>query len=155
MEASCKRYGGGVELHVERTIAAPREQVFDYLADPASLKAAALVFKAKYAKGSSGPAQGAVREVAGAGTWFREEYTAYDRPQSYSYLILRSFPVFIHKGGTLSFTPRGDGTHVDWDTVYTHPAWMGGKAFEAVSSRLLRMSFLSVLAGCAKALEKT
>jgi uncharacterized protein YndB with AHSA1/START domain len=148
------RYGGAVELHVERTIAAPSDQVFDFLADPASLKGAPLVLSAKYASGSSGPGAGAVRQVAGAAMWFREEYTAYDRPRSYSYLILRSFPVFKHEGGTLTFTPQGDGTHVDWDTVYTHPAWMGGKAFEAVSSRLLRMSFLSVLAGCAKALEK-
>ncbi len=144
-----------VELHVERTIAAPPERVFDFLADPKSLTAPPLVFRAKYAKGSSGPGPGAVREVTGAGVWFREEYTAYDAPRSYSYLILRSFPVFNHEGGTLTFSPRGNGTHVDWVTRYTHPAWMGGKAFEVVSSRLLRMSFLAVLAGCANALEST
>ena len=27
---------------------------------------------------------------------------------------MRSFPAFDHDGGTLTFTPTGGGTHVDW-----------------------------------------
>ena len=142
-----------VQVHVERTIAASPERVFDWLADPANLTASPLVLKAGWAKGSSGPGVGALREVAGVGVWFREEITAYDAPRSYSYLILRSFPPSDHEGGTLTFTPSGDGTHVDWVTTYTVPARAGGKVMEAVSSRLLRSSFLATLAGCAKALE--
>lgn len=86
--------------------------------------------------------------------WFREEITSYDRPRSYSYLIRASFPPFDHDGGTLTFTPSGDGTHVDWLTSYTHPAYAGGKLMEAVSRRLLGSSFSAILAGCAKALER-
>jgi hypothetical protein len=142
-----------VQLHVERTIAASPERVFDWLADPASLTAAPLVLKAGWAKGSSGPGVGAVRAVTAVGAWFREEITAYDAPRSYSYRIVRSFPPLEHEGGTLTFTPPGDGTHVDWVTTYTHPAPAGGKLAEAASSRLLRSSFLATLAGCAKALE--
>lgn len=141
-----------VHLHVERTIAASPERVFEWLADPASLKAAPLVFKAAWARGAV-PGAGALREVTGLGMWFREEITAYDAPRSYSYLIVRSFPAFDHDGGTLTFTPAGDGTHVDWVTSYTHPARAGGTAFEKASAPLLRMSFEAVLAGCAKALE--
>jgi uncharacterized protein YndB with AHSA1/START domain len=143
-----------VEIHLERTIAAPVDQVFDWLADPANLAAAPLVLKAGYAKDSSGPGAGAVREVVGLGTWFREEITAYDRPHSYSYLIVRSFPPFDHEGGTLTFTGSGDGTHVDWLSNYTHPTRAGGKVLEAISYRLLRSSFLAILNGCAKALER-
>lgn len=142
-----------IELHVERTITASPERVFDWLADPANLAAAPLVLKAGWAKGSSGPGTGALREVIGVGTWFREEITAYDRPRSYSYLIVRSFPPFDHRGGTLTFTPSGEGTHVDWLSNYSHPARAGGRLTEAVSCRLLRSSFLTVLAACAKALE--
>ena len=142
-----------VKLHMERTIAASPERVFDWLVDPASLKAAPLVFRAGWAKDSSGPGTGAVREVSAVGAWFREEITAYDPPHSYSYRILRSFPVLDHEGGTLTFTPSGDGTHVDWVTTYTHPARAGGKAMETFTRRVLKRSFLAVLAGCEKALE--
>jgi uncharacterized protein YndB with AHSA1/START domain len=143
-----------VEIHVERTIDAPVERVFDWLAEPANLAAAPLALKAGYAKDSPGTGAGALRQVTGVGTWFREKITAYDRPRSYSYLIVRSFPPFNHEGGTLTFTPSGDGTHVDWLSNYTHPAWAGGKLLEAVSYRLLRSSFLAILDACAKALGK-
>jgi uncharacterized protein YndB with AHSA1/START domain len=143
-----------VEIHLERTIDAPVEQVFDWLADPVHLAAAPLALRGRWAKGSSGPGAGAVREVIGVGTWFREEITAYDRPRSYSYLIVRAFPPFDHEGGTLTFTAAGDGTRVDWLSNYTHPVLAGGKLLEAVSYRLLRSSFLAILDACAKALEK-
>jgi uncharacterized protein YndB with AHSA1/START domain len=143
-----------VEIHVERTIDAPVERVFDWLAEPTNLAAAPLALKAGYAKDSPGAGAGALRQVTGVGTWFREKITAYDRPRSYSYLIVRSFPPFNHEGGTLTFTPSGDGTHVDWLSNYTHPAWAGGKLLEAVSYRLLRSSFLAILDACAKALGK-
>lgn len=143
-----------VEIRLERTIAAPVEQVFDWLADPANLATAPLVLQGKWAKGTAGPSQGAVRQVIGIGTWFREELTAYDRPHSYTYLIVRSFPPFNHEGGTLTFTTVGDGTRVNWLTNYTHSAAAGGKALEAVTRRLLRPNFLAILNACAKALEK-
>jgi uncharacterized protein YndB with AHSA1/START domain len=145
-----------VEIRVQRTIAAPVEQVFDWLADPVNLAAAPLALKAGYAKDSAGPAVGAMREVVGVGTWFREEITAYDRPRSYSYLIVRSFPPFNHDGGTLTFTASArstEGTHVDWLTHYTHPVWVGGKLLESVSYRLLRSSFVAILDRCATALQ--
>jgi uncharacterized protein YndB with AHSA1/START domain len=143
-----------VEIHLERTIAAPVEQVFDWLADPANLAAAPLALKGKWAKGTSGPGVGAVREVIGVGTWFREELIAYDRPRSYTYLIVRSIPPFDHEGGTLTFTAAGGGTHVDWLTNYTHPAAAGGRVLEALSRRMLRSSFLAILNACANALER-
>ena len=143
-----------VEIRLERTIAAPVEAVFDWLADPANLAAAPLVLKSGYTKATAGPGAGAVREVTAVGTWFREDITAYDRPRSYTYLIVRSFPPFNHDGGTLTFTASGDGTHVDWLTKYTHPVWAGGKLLEAVTRPVLRWSFLALLNGCAKALER-
>jgi uncharacterized protein YndB with AHSA1/START domain len=142
-----------VQVHVERTIAASPQRVFDWLVDPSNLTTSPLVLKAGWAKGSSGPGVGALREVTGVGAWFREEITAYNAPQSYSYLILRSFPPSDHEGGTLTFTPSGDGTHVDWVSGYTLPARAGGKVMEAVSSPLMRTIFRTILDGCAKALE--
>jgi uncharacterized protein YndB with AHSA1/START domain len=142
-----------VKFQVERTIAASPERVFDWLADPANLTAAPVILKVRWVKSSSWPGEGAVREAIGLGGWFREEITAYDRPRAYSYRVVRSIPPFDHEGGTLTFTPSTEGTRVDWLTSYTHPAHAGGKLLEVISRRLLRWSFLAVLAGCAKALE--
>lgn len=141
------------ELHVERTIAAPPERVFEWLADPGSLTSAPLVLRARWTPGTSTPAVGALRTVVAAGMWFQEEITAYAPPRSYSYRIVKSVPAFDHEGGTLTFTPAGVGTHVDWVSTYTHPLRGGGAAMEAVSSRLLPWNFNAILAGCAKALE--
>jgi hypothetical protein len=127
-----------VEFHVDRTIAASPERVFDWLAEPANLTAAPVILKVRWVK------VGALREAIGLGGWFREQITAHDRPRAYSYRVVRSMPPFDHEGGTLTFIPSTDGTH---------PAYAGGKLMEAVSRRLLRWSFLAVLAGCAKALE--
>lgn len=88
------------------------------------------------------------------GLWFREEIVAYDPPHSYTYLIVGSVPAFDHEGGTLTFTLTDGGTHVDWVSTYTHPARGGGKAMEALSSKLLPWNFAAVLDGCAKALER-
>lgn len=142
-----------VELHVERTIAAPPDRVFDWLADPASLTSAPLVLRSRWAAGTTAPSVGALREVVAAGMWFREEITAYDALRSYSYRIVASVPAFDHEGGTLTFTPAAGGTRVDWVSTYTHPLRGGGRAMEAVSARLLPWNFNAVLAGCAKALE--
>lgn len=143
-----------VEIHLERTIAAPVEQVFDWLADPDNLAKAPLALKAGWAKDSPGTEAGGVREVIGIGMWFREDITAYQRPHSYSYLIVKSIPAFKHDGGTLTFTPAGNGTHVDWLTNYTHPVHAGGKLMEKVSRPLLTMSFSAILSACATALER-
>ena len=136
-----------VKFQVERTIAASPERVFDWLADPANLTAAPVILKVRWVK------VGALREAIGLGGWFREQITAYDRPRAYSYRVVGSIPPFDHEGGTLTFTPSGEGTRVDWVSNYTHPVRAGGKLLEAVSYRLLRSSFGAILAACTKALE--
>ena len=149
-----------VSIQVGRTIAAPPERVFAWLADPANLIVAPMVLRTGWAKDSAAPGLGAIRDVVATGMWFREEITAYDPPRSYSYRIVRAVPAFKDHTGTLNFTPAGDGTpsgngtHVDWTISYTHPIRGGGTAMEAVSARLLPWNFTAILAGCAKALER-
>lgn len=143
-----------VKIHVERTIRASPERVFGWLSDPANLTAAPLILKAGWAKNSPGQGAGALREAIATGMWLREEITAYDPPRGYSYRIVRSFPVFDHRGGTLTFTPQADGTHVSWVTEYSHPVRAGGKAMEALTSRLFPWNFRAILDRCASALEE-
>ena len=144
-----------VNLRVEKTIYAPPDKVFAWLADPVNLKAAPLIVTAHWADDSPAlSGLGAIRTGFAIGLWFREEITAYDPPHSYSYLIVKSVPAFEHERGTLTFTPEGDGTHVDWVSSYAHPAKGGGKPMEALTSRLLPWNFKAILDGCAKALER-
>jgi Polyketide cyclase / dehydrase and lipid transport len=143
-----------VQVHVERTIAASPERVFDWLLDPANLTVSPLLRKAVWARDSSGPGVGAVREVTGFSFWLHEQITAYDAPRSYSYVVVGSFPASQHEGGALTCTPSGDGTHVEWVSGYTVPARGGGKVMDVVTLPLIRSLISSaVLAGCAKALE--
>lgn len=141
-----------VTVHVNRTIAAPQQQVFDWLADPANMTAAPAIMKCRWEKGAQ-PGLGACRVAMTPVTWVREEITAYAPPRSYSYRIVRAFPAYDHDGGTLTLTPSGTGTRVDWETVYRHPRWVGGKVLEAITRPALRSSFTAILAACAKALE--
>ncbi|OBJ00748.1 polyketide cyclase [Mycobacterium sp. 1165196.3] len=143
-----------VQIHVERTVAAAPQRVFDWLTDPANLTTAPLLLRAGWADGSSGPGVGAVREVTGLGVWLRERITAYEPPHNYSYLVVRSIPASNHEGGTVTITSSGDGAHVDWETAYTVPASGGGKVTEAVTSPLFRWTFRAILDHCARALER-
>ena len=142
-----------VELHVERTIAASPDRVFQWLTDPANLTAAPLFLRAGWRKDSRPPGIGAVREVIVVGAWLREEITGYEPPRGYSYRVIRSFPAADHQGGTVSVTPADLGAHVVWATAYTVPARGGGKLVEAATSPIFRSCFRAILQGCATALE--
>src|SRR5258708_50530 len=108
-----------VEFQVDRTIAASPERVFDWLADPANLTAAPGILRGRGVK------VGGLRGAMGLGGCFRRQIPSYDRPRASWYRVVRSSPPFDHEGGTLTFTPSADGTHVDWQTSYTHPAYAG------------------------------
>jgi hypothetical protein len=143
-----------VQVHEQRTIAASPERVFDWLLDPGNLAVSPVWRKAGWSKDSAGPGVGAVRELTGIGLWMHEQITAYDAPRSCSYVVVGSFPPAHHNGGTLTCTPSGEGTHVDWVSDFTLPARSGGKVVEVVTVPLLRsLVFRAILAGCAKALE--
>lgn len=132
---------------VERVIAAPPQAVFDAVTDSNSLKFATLVLSVKRVKEghTGGWSTGAVREVAGAGAWFREEITANDRPHHLAYQILKSFPPLTHFGGTIDVTPAANGSRVVWRTSYDVPRAAGGKATAAVLRQILTLSFGQIL----------
>jgi uncharacterized protein YndB with AHSA1/START domain len=142
------------QIHEQRTIAASPERVFDWLLDPANLTVSPWFRKAAWVKdSSSGPGVGATRELKGFGFWVHEQITAYDARRSCSYRVVAGFPPAL-QNGTLTCTPAGDGTHVDWVSGYTIPARWGGKVVEVLTAPLIRtFAFRAILTGCAKALE--
>jgi hypothetical protein len=141
-----------VHVKVERSIAAPADRVFGWLADPVNLTTAPLILRCGFVAPST-PGVGAIREAIAVGMWLREEITAYDPPRSYSYRIVRSFPAFDHEDGTVTCEAGRDDTRVRWATTYTHPVFAGGKVLEAITAPLIRSSFGAILAACARALD--
>ncbi|TRW88293.1 SRPBCC family protein [Mycolicibacterium sp. 018/SC-01/001] len=142
-----------VQLHVERTVGASPEAVFDWLSDPANLTTAPFFVRAAWRADSPPVGVGALREVIVAGAWLREEITAFDPPWSYSYRVVRSFPPCDHDGGSVTLAPSGDGTHVTWVSTYSIPARGGGRLTEAITAPLFRSSFRRILASCSEALS--
>jgi uncharacterized protein YndB with AHSA1/START domain len=133
---------------VERVIAAPPEAVFDLVTDSNSLLFAALVLRVTRLKEgrSGGWSVGAVREVIGAGAWFREEITVIDRPHTFGYQILKAIPPVTHFGGTIEVTPDlSGGTRVIWRSTYDVPLAAGGKVTAALAQRILAFAFSQVL----------
>jgi uncharacterized protein YndB with AHSA1/START domain len=142
-----------VQIHEQRTIAASPERVFAWLLDPANLTISPWFRAAAWVKDSSGPGVGATRELKGFGFWVHEQITAYDPPCGCSYRVVAGFPP-AHQSGTLTCTPSGDGTYIDWVSDYTIPARGGGKVVEVLTGPLIRsFAFRAILTGCAKALE--
>ena len=141
------------EIHVQRTIEASPELVFDWLLDPANLTVSPWFRKAAWMD-SSGLRVGATRELKGLGFWVHEQITACDAPRSCSYRVVDGFPP-VNQSGTLTCTASSRGTHVDWASAYTIPARGGGKVLEILSAPLMRsFAFRAILNGCARALER-
>lgn len=78
---------------VERTIAAPQHQVFDFLSNAANFTRSPLVIRQRLAEpGRQAPyGEGALRILLWVIGWFRERITAYDAPHSFDYTVERSF----------------------------------------------------------------
>lgn len=140
-----------VLMHEQLTIAAPPQQVFDWLLDPANLTVSPWFRKAAWLR-DTGPGVGATRELKGFGFWVHEQLTAYEPPRHCSYRVVAGFPP-AHQTGTLTCKSSGKGTHVDWESVYTLPLRGGGKPVELLTAPLLRtFAFRAILVGCAQAM---
>lgn len=106
-------------VHVERTIKAPIEKVFDLISDHANykdfpgVKDSELIKKGKPHKNGVG----AVREIDTGTAWFQEEITAYERPVRLDYQIVKARPAIEHKGGSVRLEATAEGTKVTWTTT--------------------------------------
>jgi hypothetical protein len=145
--------GTAVEtIVVERTIAAPPEDVFDWCADTTNYQRTVWVLRDTLAR----PGEGAPYGVGAIRlhTWligrFVERITAYDRPHSFGYVVERSFPPIPHDGGTMTFTAVGEGTTVVWTSVVDVGPIIGGIARTVVGH-----VFGRILDACAKDLAAT
>lgn len=141
---------------VERTIAAPREAVFDWCANTTNYEHSFWVLRDELVQpGDEAPyGTNAIR----LHTWlvgrFHERVTHYDPPHSFGYVVDKSFPPSRHEGGTMTFTPVPGGTRVTWTTVVEVALPVAADTFTRLLIRpVLVLVFGRILAACARDLE--
>lgn len=110
-------------IRVERTVEAPREALFDQLADHAGMGRLSPVHKAALLRPGRTDinGDGALRRVyIGPGAWVDEEISGFERPAAFEYLIVRSRPIpFRHEGGRVEFEELAPGrTQVLWTSSF-------------------------------------
>jgi uncharacterized protein YndB with AHSA1/START domain len=145
-------------ITVERTIAAPIEDVFDFISTASNYTRSRLVLRERLARPGDGAPYGvgAVRVLLWVVGWFHEVITGYDRPYRFDYRVDRSFPPSEHKEGHVSFTEVAGGTHVLWTTtVELRFPLLGGLLTRLVARPILAHVFNAVLDAAQEDLERT
>ena len=134
-------------IHVSRTIAGPPEPIFDLLADHANYDRFRPIHGSELVReGTPAPnGLGALRRIKVRPLTFEEEITAYDRPSRLDYLIVELNVPFHHDGGSITLTPEGDATRVDWRSSFSVPTPVVGGLEELVWQPVLARGFRRVL----------
>lgn len=138
---------------VERTIPAPIEQVFDWCADTTNYERTRWVLRCKLDRPGAGAPYGvgAIRLHTWLIGYFVERVTRYDAPNSFDYVVDRSFPPARHEGGTMTFTAVPGGTKVVWSTTVEMALPFGAAtATRVLSGPVVTHVFGRILRACAK-----
>lgn len=133
---------------VERVVAAPVAEVFDWLSDTGNYTRSRLVLRQRLARpGESAPyGLGAVRELTWLFGWFRERITAYDPPHEFHYRVERGVPPVRHEDGLMRFTEVPDGTRVQWTTTVQMRSPVAAEALtRVVGRRVIGYGFSKIL----------
>jgi uncharacterized protein YndB with AHSA1/START domain len=134
-------------VHVTRTIPAPAEAVFDVLADHANYDRFRSIHGSELiGEGTPAPnGVGALRRIKVRPLVFEEEITAYERPTRLDYLIVKLNVPFHHDGGSITLTPEGDATRVDWRSSFSVPTPVVGGPEELIWQPVLARGFRRTL----------
>jgi len=107
-------------VRVERTIAAPRERVFEVLSDHANYDRFRGIREAILLRKGEPPPNGlgALRRVLIGPLKFEEEITLYEEPARFDYLIVQINVPFDHQGGTIRLSEADGGTRAEWTSTF-------------------------------------
>ena len=134
-------------VHVTRTIPGPPEPIFDLLADHANYDRFRAINASELLREGDPPPNGvgALRSVKVRPLSFEEEITAYERPTRLDYLIVKLNAPLDHRGGSITLTPEGEATRVDWRSSFSVPTPLVGGLQELVWQPVLARGFRRVL----------
>ena len=134
-------------VHVTRTIPGPPEPIFDLLADHANYNRFRPINASELLQEGDPPPNGvgALRSVKVRPLSFEEEITAYERSTRLDYLIVKLNAPLDHRGGSITLTPEGEATRVDWRSSFSVPTPLVGGLQELVWQPVLARGFRRVL----------
>jgi hypothetical protein len=134
-------------IQVQRTIAAPISDVFEWLSTATNYTKSPGIFRATLAEpGDDGAfGNGAIREVRSAIGWFREVISEHHPPHAFDYLIVESRPPLLHRSGQMRFKETVGGTEVTWTSVFDVPSPVAASALGRMLAPAGRIGFASVL----------
>lgn len=138
----------------ERVIAAPRQRVFEWLADSRNYTRSPLVLACPWVRrddaGGFGP--GAIRDVFMAAGWYREEITDIHPGHRIDYRVQRSFPPVTQEFSRVSLTDHKGGTHVNWQVDVTVRVPILGDVLTRASAPVAQRLYGTILSACARSL---
>jgi uncharacterized protein YndB with AHSA1/START domain len=144
------------QIHVNVYIHAPVERVFDAVSDHEGFLRSEDGTRTTLLRPGTTERNGlgALREVrVGRRVRYVEEITAFARPTSFSYQIIESRPPLKHHGSQMRFTPRGEGTEIDWTGRFELTVPLVGRALGPITRRMLTAAFTELLLAAKARLE--
>ena len=134
-------------IDLDKTLAAPPDEVFELLSDHAGYTRFRGFNTAELMREGTGDPNGvgALRALAVWPLRFEEEITAFERPTRMDYVIRKVNIPLDHDGGTIALSPAGSGTRVLWRSTFTVPVPVVGGALGAILAVLIRRGFVRLL----------
>lgn len=133
--------------HVQRTIPAPIDAVFEAISDHARYSRFRGIQRSELLReGSPDPnGLGALRRIHSRPLRFDEEITVFEPPARMDYVIREvNFP-FAHEGGSMVLDERPGGTHVDWTSTFGFPIRGLGTPLLLAMVPVANFAFASIL----------
>lgn len=141
---------------MRRSIAAPIDQVFDWIVDGTNWASVPGMFysRVRPADGLERNGVGSVREFASMASKVSEVVTGFDRPRYMSYQGLSMTPSIEHQGGSITFEETADGTEVLWTTTFRMTTPVIGGLLTRRYARLIPIGVVNVTRAAERALTQ-
>jgi uncharacterized protein YndB with AHSA1/START domain len=133
--------------HVQRTIPAPIEDVFEAISDHEGYSRFRIIQRSELLREGKEERNGlgALRRVTSRPLHFEEEVTAFERPARMDYLIRKVNAPFAHEGGTMLLTETPAGTQVDWKSTFAFTIPVVGGLLTRAMIPIVNIGFASAL----------
>jgi hypothetical protein len=141
-------------VSMRRTIAAPIDEVFDWLVDGTNWASVPgmIYSRVSPADGPEPHGVGSVREFATWASKGTEVITAFERPHHMGYRALSTIPPSQHEGGSITLQEVPGGTEVFWTSTGRLKAPVLSDSLTRLFAPLIKMGMVNVTRAAERAL---